>query len=129
MLEMYKGRTIKEGQKVKVYYNLHKHVFSIKDAKTGKVLAHGNNILLTDVEYKVSEAGRQRVLREKKKNVHAYVVGTFAGCKELSKQKLEDSCWIKPYYNPYKTKGFMVGDREIKSSEYAWLSDKTVWAR
>jgi hypothetical protein len=127
MLQSYKGRELKEGQRVKVYFNLHTHLFSVKDAKTGKVVAHGNNILLTDCEYKVSEAGRQRVLREGRKNVHAYVIGTFAGAKKLNTDKSGD--WVQPYYNPHKVSQFMVGEREIYYSEYAWLSDKKVYAR
>lgn len=55
-----------------VYWNLHKNVFSVK--YKGKVIAHKHNIIGFDCEFRVSEKGRQRVLREKRKNVHAYVV-------------------------------------------------------
>lgn len=65
--------------KVKVYFNLHKHCFSVvsleKGDSYGKVVAHVSEIMLSEVKFKVSEAGRQRVLREKRKNVHAYCVG------------------------------------------------------
>ena len=66
--------------KVKVYYNLHKKCYSIVSLEKenyGKVIKHENCVPLFDAQFKVSEKGRQRVLREQKKNVHAYVVGTW----------------------------------------------------
>jgi hypothetical protein len=64
--------------KVFVYFNLHKKCFSVKaleGVNKGKVVQHTDNIVLLLPKFKVSEAGRQRVLREKRKNVHAGVVG------------------------------------------------------
>lgn len=63
----------------RVYRNLHRRTFSIQgfvSAKRGwRVIGHGDNFLLRDVTFKVSEAGRQRVLREGRKNVHAFAHG------------------------------------------------------
>ena len=62
--------------KVKVYYNLHKKCYSIVSLEKenyGRVIKHENYVPLTNAQFKVSEKGRQRVLREQKKNVHAYV--------------------------------------------------------
>jgi len=67
-----------------VYFNLHTGLWSVKALDgflKGKVVGHAYNIRLTDAEFRVSEAGRQRVLKEQKKNVHAGVVGTIAGIK------------------------------------------------
>ena len=55
-----------------IYWNLHKKCFSVK--YQGRVIAYANRILAAHVEFRISEAGRQRVLREKRKNVHAYMV-------------------------------------------------------
>ena len=66
--------------KVFVYYNLNKFLWSVKslDGPTkGRVIAHADKLLLRDITYEVSEAGRQRVLREKRKNVHAGIVGNL----------------------------------------------------
>jgi len=41
----------------------------------GRVVGWASTVLLSDVTPKVSEAGRQRVLREKRKNVHAGMGG------------------------------------------------------
>lgn len=64
--------------RVFIYYNLHKHCWSIKcmeGRRYGLVVGHTAGLILKDATFKVSEAGRQRVLRERKKNVHAGVVG------------------------------------------------------
>ena len=64
--------------RVRVYYNLHRKVWSIKameGPQKGRVIHHADVVHLTDARPVVSEAGRQRVLRERKKNVHAYIEG------------------------------------------------------
>ena len=61
--------------KVRIYWNLHKGMWSVQDAKTRRIIGHAFQILVRDAAFTVSEAGRQRVLRERKKNVHAFVVG------------------------------------------------------
>ena len=43
--------------------------------QSGKVIGHYHDLYLKDAKYLVSEAGRKRVLKEKKKNVHAGVSG------------------------------------------------------
>lgn len=66
--------------RVFVYFNLHRKCWSIKaleGERKGRVIGHAHYIDLADVTWKVSEAGRQRVLREKKKNVHAGAVGVL----------------------------------------------------
>ena len=67
--------------RVQVYYNLHKKCLSIR--YKGKVIEHAREVTLTDARFHVQPAGRARVLREKKKNVHAYVSG-----------KLKESFWF-----------------------------------
>ena len=97
--------------KVFVYFNLHRKCFSIKaleGANKGRVVAHSDKVLLSDGTFKVSEAGRQRVLRERKKNVHAGVVGQWLG-------SLDDELTIERIttigrpvtYNPYKYSTFV----------------------
>lgn len=104
-----KGRTITAGQKVKVYYNLHKHLFSIKDYKSGLVLGYAETVELTDATFKVSEVGRKRVLREKKKNVHAYVVGSL---KSAGNDPAAGKDHRLATYNPYKYNSFVDKETE-----------------
>lgn len=127
MVTAYKNRTLEVGQVVKVYFNLHTHQFSVKDHKSGKVVAHGNNIILKNPTFKVSEAGRQRVLREQRKNVHAYVIGTYAGENEI--QQLEQDFMQQAYYNPYKLSTFVNKETQqaLHSAELAVMMDKQVY--
>jgi hypothetical protein len=65
---------------VRVYRNLHTGTLSMQKRIKGKgwrVVAHPAGVILTDVKFVVNEGGRQRVLKEKKKNVHAYIQGTL----------------------------------------------------
>lgn len=98
-----------QNQPVKcfVYFNLHKKCFSVKalqGANKGKVIMHTDAISIAMPEFKVQEAGRQRVLREKRKNVHAGVVGYI---KDQDHIALTDR---KVSYNPYKMGSFYTTD-------------------
>lgn len=100
--QSYKGRQEPQaGQKVKVYKNLHNGLWSILDVKSKLVLGHVEYVSLVKCEFKVSEAGRQRVLQEQKKNVHAFVVGHYApNAEPLELER-------KAYYNPYQVRTFI----------------------
>jgi len=51
--------------------------WSIRDPKSGRVLGHATDLELEDPTFIVSAAGRERVRREGRKNVHAVVRGTL----------------------------------------------------
>jgi hypothetical protein len=63
------------GERVMVYYNLHKQTFSIQ--KSGIVFFHADYVKLQDVEFRVRKGGREKVNLEKRKNVHAFVIGNL----------------------------------------------------
>lgn len=106
--------------RVRVYFNLHKKCFSVQDASTRRVIAHKNEVFLENVTFKVYEKGRQRVLREGKKNVHAFVIGNLV-------DGLPDLCYsrIRVIYNPYFCEKFTIDYcgrvQGIVSSQYAEL--------
>lgn len=113
---------------VAVYKNLHKSkpncpIYSIKDLKTGKVIAWEKEVYLSNVIFQVSEKGRQRVIREKKKYVHAYVIGNW---KKLSKPI---SFITKVRYNPYETATFIKTNNKkpILKAKEAFLCSSGVW--
>lgn len=103
--------------KVKVYFNLHKKTFSIMDLKTRRVVRYADDVTLRDVTFKVSEAGRQRVLREKRKNVHAYVIG------KIDPFPVDNGREVT--YNPYKYKTF-VFEQDKSPVRYAKKATLTV---
>lgn len=100
----FKGRSISLNQKVKVYRNLHKPgvVYSIADARTGLVLGYSESVLLSGVAFKVSEAGRQRVLKTGVKTVHAFVCGSYEGTAP-ARVAMQDAVG----YNPRKYSSFV----------------------
>lgn len=74
------SRTDLIGTEVFIYKNLSRNCWSIRANRgtwKGIVVAHARTFALEYVMFKVSEAGRQRVLRERRKNVHAGLVGTL----------------------------------------------------
>ena len=81
--------------KVKVYKNLTRNTWSIQDYKTRKVIGYSDNIRLEDAQFVVSEKTRQRVIKEGKKYVHAFVVGNM-----VKNWTLTES-FEQVRYNPY----------------------------
>lgn len=118
--------------KVFVYWNLHRGLWSVKaleGPQKGRVIDRVSEILLTDVEGKVSEAGRQRVLRERRKNVHAGIVGTLYH-EARSESKLIKDIGDRITYNPYKYREFVhtVDESPFEGSAYALLTaDRAVF--
>ncbi len=111
-----------DGLDVEVYWNLHKRLFSVRDRKTRKVIAHRSSIHLTDVSFHVSEAGRQRVLREQRKNVHATVRGTTGSSDHTGKMS-----FVR--YNPYAYATFVDEHANpITHADAAFLFRGAVWA-
>lgn len=94
---------------VKVYRNLHKKCYSLIDRATGKVALRQFHVVLRNAVFKVSEAGRQRVLKTGRKNVHAFVCGELApapfGFPDLTPREA--------YYNPRAVTTFI--DKETKT--------------
>jgi len=61
-----------------VYFNLSKKLYSLRPCEgpnKGKVIGHCTSVSMRDVKFRVSEASRQRVLRDRQKNVHATARG------------------------------------------------------
>jgi hypothetical protein len=99
------------GDKVMVYYNLHKHTFSI--SRNGRVIAHADFVKLTDVEFRVRQGGREKVLKDKRKNVHSFVIGTLMDyCKFPCDNLPSEPNSNIVTYNPYKYNSYVVKDTE-----------------
>ena len=99
--------------RVFVYFNLHKKKWSVKDWKTKKVITHLDEIYLINCTFKVSQAGRKRVLIEKRKNVHAGILGEWVPSFNITNEK-------GITYNPYKYSSFV----EIDNQQAIYKADK-----
>ena len=114
------------GARVMVYYNLHKHTFSV--TYSGKVIIHADYVKLDDVEFRVREGGKSKVRDEKRKNVHAFVIGNLIDycefpCEDLAEP--EDSVVVT--YDPYKYDSFVVketGEPVYNASEVEMVNLK-----
>lgn len=112
---------------VRTYYNLHKQLLSIQAKVNGvwKVVRYCQSITLTDVVFKVSESGRQRVLQQKRKNVHAYICGTLQEDADLSPQ-FE---WMDLItYNPYKFEKFYDGEKYVDTADKVFIKGRMIYA-
>lgn len=97
-------RTAPVGTRVMAYRNLHKGCWSLKELRTGRVIAHLEEVFISDALFRVSEAGRQRVLRERAKNVHAGVVGVVSAPPGDGMLVLRTGV----RYNPYQAATFLT---------------------
>lgn len=104
---------------VSVYYNIRKGLYSIlaeEGADKGLVIGHARAIEIRNPKFVVRESGRKAVLRQNRKNVHAFVRG------ELRAMTPEEGHAVprtstRPYrrdgercrYNPHDCETFMVG--------------------
>lgn len=126
--------------KARVYFNLHRKLWSvqIKNAQGRWYVAfHAQTVQLEGVRWIVSEAGRQRVVRERRKNVHAFCTGTVVGMwgatvardirnvpvlKRLAAmQQADPGKWEPVRYNPYETLTFMARGKPLDTSPHAFL--------
>lgn len=101
---------------VRVYFNLHKRLFSVQEKVNGswKVVKHVEGVVLKNARFIVSEKGRQRVLREGRKNVHGYVEGFLFDYGGPLTTRIR--------YNPYKYDSFVdESDGKVYSSRFAKL--------
>lgn len=99
------------GNKVMVYYNLHKHTFSVQHK--GKVVMYADYVKLRDVEFRVRQGGLEKVRKEMRKNVHAFVIGTLVDfCEYPCENMPEETNDNVITYNPYKYKSFVRKDNE-----------------
>lgn len=107
--------------RVEVYFNLHKKLFSVRNCKTGKVFAHSTHVTVRDPKFVVRQSGRNRVLEERKKNVHAFVRGELEDiyCHGLDDIAKCVSQGEEVTYNPYKYETFVYRDCESSIHEAA----------
>ena len=96
------------GERVFVYRNLHKGAWSVRSQRTGLVLMHATTVYLRDTRFKASEAGRQRILRERQKHVHAGIEGNVIAINEPP--PLDLPSWTRVTYNPYRYATFVEAD-------------------
>ena len=92
--------------RVEVYRNLHKRCWSVRaleGPQKGRVIAHEHDFILEACSYAVQPAGRDKVRRTGRKNVHAFIRGTLP-----SEPMVMWPGTRGVTYNPYKHDGFVL---------------------
>ena len=139
------------GIRVSVYRNLNNGCWSVVslDASQhkGKVILHCQDVILESGKFIVSEAGRQRVIAEQRKNVHAYAEGFLRAATVITERynvapttvihnpngafaESVEPGEVEVSYNPYKAAQFFEKDSgefvEGPVAEIHLNADKTV---
>jgi len=120
--------------RVETYYNLHKQCLSYRPS--GGKVKHAKAIVLNDVRFAVQPAGRERVRRENRKNVHAFVRGMPAwvaglddDLEDYTPENMERQGYRRITYNPYSFASFVMADTgsPIHSATQVAIINKTIY--
>jgi hypothetical protein len=86
------------------------------------VIGHYDSIVAENVEFKVSQKGRERVLRERKKNVHAFVISDKIHVDVKTWPDYNIGYLSSVRYNPYHYDSFVDWlDKPIHNADCVWL--------
>ena len=91
---------------VDVYRNLHKNVWSVRNRATGRVRQYADKFVVRNAKFVVQPAGRKKVLKEQRKNVHAFVRGIVTNTGGLHRESVIRRCFKKVTYDPYTMETF-----------------------
>lgn len=128
----YKDRQLDKDQPIRVYRNLTKKGVWYSLVQKGKTVAHSSAICLKECTFHVNENGRQRVIKNKRKEFHAYILGMYTGSWMGTTAKRNDLPAIIKY-NPYKHSGFTcvnltVNDFVVKGARVVICNEEGVKA-
>ena len=97
------------NEPMRVYHNTHNRSWSVQQRDNigrWKVVAYADSLTLKACKLRVSEAGRQRSLKEGRKNVHAYVQGYWVPDSEAIKTAWHVTSDCRTYFVAYNPKLF-----------------------
>ena len=99
-------RNLKYGRKARPLYSV---------VYKGRVIKRVRRILLSNCRFIVLERGRQRCLKEKQKNVHAFVEGIDVGARGcFGIDKNGSDFGVRVSYDPYVADHFFSTERKNK---------------
>ena len=111
--------------KVDVYWNLLKKCWSVRSREGdtyGKVVDHLDSCVIVKTKFVVNPKGRERGLREQRKNVHAFVRGDLLMSRMPGTIDSYEG-WAEVSYNPYKASNFLGENKTpLESAQLVLLS-------
>jgi len=118
---------IDHDKPVRVFKNWKHGCYNI--IQNGRLEASAKQVRLIDVEFRVRESGRERMLRDQRRNVHAFAIGHLMDFVHPSEHRdLEHMPGRGMYYDPYQFASFV--DREtqepVESARFVQLDEQGV---
>ena len=111
-----------------IYRNLHKDCMSVR--LRGKVIMYTDAIglIANDVDFRVLQSGRTRVLESRQKNVHAYVVAEYT---VVPTDTTDTSDMVEITYDPYVRGSFYIAntDTTVSGASVAYIVGTKVYCR
>jgi len=126
----YKNRRLNPRKRVQVYRCLTRKgkFFSIR--QSGLVIGHSETVTMVDAVFHVNEKGRQKVKRENKKYVHAWISGKIVSVYRMV-EIIQDKNYSLPQvvkYNPCVTTHFVSKGKIINQANAVFISNGVVEA-
>ena len=120
----YKDRMINMNHPVYAYRNLTNGKFSIR--QYNKVVAHYDECILVDCDFKILSSGKERAMREQVRNVHAFIRGYIF---KEPMNFIQDKDLVEVTYNPFCNMGFyrIDNNEEIDRSKSVFLKNKKAY--
>jgi hypothetical protein len=106
---------------VKVAFNRHKQLWSVRNDT--KVIGYTEALLLKDVVFTVSEAGRQRCILHNQRNVHAFACGKLIQVDEVPEWEGLEQIG----YNPFRGPDFYLVDTRTPVRYAPWVITCGSW--
>lgn len=119
----FKDRNIDIKKPIRIYRNLTKKGKWFSVIQGGRTVAHTTAICVKDCSFHVNEATRQRILRTKRKEFHAYIQGYYT-TSGMGTTAARNDLPVNIVYNPYKYKRFTcnnltINEWEVKDAMFA----------
>lgn len=103
---------IDPNKPVRVFRNFKHDCYSV--LQDGKLKLVAKQVRLVNVEFRIRETGRQRMIRDQRRNVHAFAVGTLVDFAHPSEGRdLDSLSGRSAIYDPHQFNSFV--DQETQA--------------
>lgn len=118
--------------KADVYRNLQRDCFSVRSRETenyGEVIDHATVVFISPAEFVVQPKGRERVLEERRKNVHAFIRGRVTMNARYPDIKMSAIPMKQITYHPYERGEFycLSNNKGIDEADWALVTMEGVF--
>ncbi len=120
-INTYKNRHIDYSKPVDFYRCLNRKGFVFSLRQNGLVIGHTDKIVLKDCTMVINKSGKDRCLKTKTRNVHAFVTGLIGNFEDI-----KNIFTFNLNYNPFETNGFYCSQGPINKCNVLYLQDKKV---